>query len=147
MDRYGSRLSYAAIAGLIAGVLLWIQPDKSLAQQTTPQQEVASTGKPLFDQYCATCHGRNGKGDGPASSVLITKPADLTQISKKNNGDYPFWRIYSVIDGRELVKGHGDRDMPIWGQAWTVGGGVTASADARGRILALTYYIESIQAK
>jgi hypothetical protein len=70
-------------------------------------------------------------------------------LSKKNNGTFPFWRVYGVIDGREEVKGHGTREMPIWGQEFRMQAGSSAMAQSqvRGRILELVYYLESIQVK
>jgi hypothetical protein len=47
--------------------------------------------------------------------MLIIKPADLTYMSKHHNGQFPFWQAYRTIDGREVVRVHGTRDMPIWG--------------------------------
>lgn len=128
--------------------LLWVTLVPASAQ-TSPEQEVASAGKPPFDQYCATCHGGDGKGGGVASNLLTIKPADLTMISKKNNGTFPFWRIYGIIDGREEIKGHGSRDMPIWGAEFRsqAAGSVVAQSQVRGRILELVYYLQSIQAK
>jgi cytochrome c553 len=38
---------------------------------------------------CATCHGEDGKGNGPLSAELKTRPADLTVLAKKNNGVFP----------------------------------------------------------
>jgi mono/diheme cytochrome c family protein len=117
--------------------------------QTSAAQEVASAGKPAFEQYCATCHGRDGKGMGASSNLLTIKPADLTMISQKNNGTFPFWRVYGIIDGREDVKGHGSREMPIWGAEFRgqAGSGAAVLSQVRGRILELVYYLESIQAK
>ena len=37
-----------------------------------------SAGKELYDDYCATCHGINGKGDGPSAAEMKTKPTDFT---------------------------------------------------------------------
>jgi hypothetical protein len=70
-------------------------------------------------------------------------------ISKKNNGTFPFWRIYGVIDGREEIKGHGSRNMPIWGAEFRsqAASSVTAQSQVRGRILELVYYLQSIQTK
>jgi hypothetical protein len=83
------------------------------------------------------------------AKVLTVKPADLTQLSKKNNGTFPFWRVFRVIDGREEIRGHGPRDMPIWGQEFLVqaGSSPVAQSQVRGRILELIYYLESLQAK
>ena len=134
---------------LLSVGLLWVIP-APVGAQTSAEQEVASGGKPAFEQYCATCHGRDGKGGGGASNLLTVKPTDLTMISKNNNGTFPFWRIYGVVDGREEeIKGHGTRDMPIWGAEFRAqaASSITAQSQVRGRILELVYYLQSIQAK
>ncbi len=130
---------------LLGAVLLWMMPAKGLAQE----EEVTTAGRTEYERSCAVCHGREGKGDGGAATMLTVKPADLTQISKKNGGNFPFWRVYGVIDGREEVKGHGDHDMPIWGTEFRMEAGTTTTAQSqvRGRILELVYYLQSIQAK
>jgi hypothetical protein len=77
--------------------------------------------------------------------LLLIKPANLTQLSKRNGGKFPFWRVYRVIDGREEVRAHGPRSMPIWG-SWlqrTEGSDLIVT----GRILELVYYLKSIQQK
>ena len=76
---------------------------------------------------------------------LLSKPADLTQLTKNNDGQFPFWRMYRVIDGREEVKAHGPRTMPIWGVELQVVEG--SELRATGRILELIYYLKSIQRK
>ena len=73
-------------------------------------------GKREYMNRCAVCHGPSGTGDGGAIDVLKTTPTNLTTLSKKNGGVFPFDRVYSVIDGRTVVKGHGTQDMPIWGR-------------------------------
>jgi mono/diheme cytochrome c family protein len=132
-------------SGIVIGGLLWFWGGTSFAQE----QEVSAAGKRVYDQNCAVCHGREAKGDGGAASVLTTKPADLTQIAKKNGGEFPFWKIYGVIDGRQEITSHGTRDMPIWGQEFRLQAGtdMMASSGVRGRILELVYYLQSIQAK
>ncbi|MGE4092734.1 MAG: cytochrome c [Candidatus Binatia bacterium] len=113
------------------------------------EEEVAAAGKPSYEQNCAVCHGAGGKGDGPAMNLLTVKPADLTKITARNNGTFPFWKIYRIIDGREELKGHGQKDMPIWGAEFRAeaGGGAAVESQVRGRILELVYYLQSIQAK
>ena len=82
-------------------------------------------------------------------NLLTVKPADLTQINKRSDGTFPFWRIYRVIDGREETKGHGTSEMPIWGAEFRsqAAGGPMPEAYTRGRILELVYYLQSIQEK
>jgi mono/diheme cytochrome c family protein len=131
--------------GILIGGLLWLWAGSSLAQQ----EEVATAGKNVYNQNCAVCHGREAKGDGVAASMLTVKPADLTQIAKKNEGEFPFWKVYGIIDGRQDVKAHGTRDMPIWGQEFRLQAGTSAGAESqvRGRILELANYLRSIQAQ
>jgi hypothetical protein len=63
----------------------------------------------------APCHGTDGNGDGPLSSKLRAKPADLTIFAKKNNGVFPVSAVYEAIDGRHVIESHSTREMPIWG--------------------------------
>ena len=114
-------------------------------------------GKREYMNRCAVCHGQSGKGDGGAIDILKSAPTDLTALSRNNGGVFPFERVYAVIDGRQAVKGHGTRDMPIWGRDFSAEG---AKADehfagmpynmemwVRTRILALIDYLNRIQAK
>ena len=64
---------------------------------------------------CATCHGADGKGNGPLGAKLRTKPADLTTLAKRNNGVFSSDALYKMIDGREATRTHGGVEMPIWG--------------------------------
>ena len=127
--------------------LLWLMPGQGLAQQ----EEIAKAGKPTYEQSCAVCHGLLGKGDGGAVNILTVKPADLTQLSKNSGGEFPFWRVYRIIDGREeAIKGHGSREMPVWGTEFRATAGRAnpgAESAVRGRILELIYYLQSIQEK
>lgn len=121
------------------------------------EKEYVDIGKVEYMNKCAVCHGQSGKGDGSAIDFLKIAPSDLTILSKQNGGVFPFERVNSVIDGREAVKGHGTRDMPIWGEAYS-----REKADAaeyffdtpydmemyvRVRILALIDYLNRIQVK
>lgn len=72
-------------------------------------------GSDLFHAYCATCHGADGKGQGPVAPALNTSVPDLTTIAKRHGGLFPSKRIERVIAGDELILAHGTREMPIWG--------------------------------
>jgi len=114
-------------------------------------------GKTEYMNKCAVCHGQSGKGDGGAVDLLKVAPADLTLLAKNNGGVFPVDRVYQVIDGRQVVKGHGSRDMPIWGNMYkkeTAEAGeyffempYTMDMYARVRILALIDYLSRIQGK
>jgi hypothetical protein len=73
------------------------------------------SGVEMYRTYCASCHGIDGKGAGPAAAGLKKTPPDLTLISKRNNGRFPAFRILHIIDGYEIEAVHGSREMPIWG--------------------------------
>jgi mono/diheme cytochrome c family protein len=96
------------LVGLIVGL-----NSQGWAQQPVPQQD--DIGKMEYQASCASCHGTDGKGTGPVAPALTPKPSDLTMLAKKNNGVYPFGRIYDTIDGRVQVKSHGTREMPVFG--------------------------------
>jgi len=73
-------------------------------------------GEAEYLNSCAACHGERGIGNGPLAPALTTRPADLTGLAQKNGGEFPYYRVFAVIDGRYVVPGHGDREMPVWGQ-------------------------------
>ena len=119
--------------------------DKPTAAQ---EMEVIVGGEIEYQNSCAVCHGVDGKGQGPMGGVLTVRPADLTVLSKKNSGTFPFWRTYRAIEGREEVRGHGTREMPVWGDRFRsqAGGSDAGSrAQAAGRLLALVFYLQHIQ--
>jgi mono/diheme cytochrome c family protein len=126
-------------------IVILMQPRTGAAQQ----EEVSKAGLPAYTQYCGTCHGPDGKGDGPEAAKLRSRPTDLTQLRKMYKGDFPVWRLYAMIDGREEVRGHGTREMPIWGNEFKqqAGRSHVAESQTRGRIFELIYYIESLQEK
>lgn len=135
---------------IVSGVIALLAVSVGRANLTSAQEQVVLTsGKLEYQQYCASCHGPAGKGDGPISDLWKKSPADLTQLSKKNKGQFPFWRVYRTIDGREEVAAHGPRTMPVWGAHFLMqeGGAPLDEHTVLGRILALVYYVESLQQK
>lgn len=125
--------SLAGLAGLVACM---------------PAPEV--TGRALFQDYCVSCHGSGGQGDGPAAAGLARRPADLTRISETAGGEFPLVRVMSVIDG---YTRRGDRDsvMPELGAALQEGPlvlvetapGVNTPTPAN--LLALAEYLRGLQ--
>lgn len=99
---------------LIAAAALCAQQVKRVTIQSTPVPSAAS-GSGMFREYCAACHGTGGKGDGPAATALTKRPADLTQLARKNNGKFPTVQVMNFITGGDVVAAHGTRDMPVWG--------------------------------
>jgi mono/diheme cytochrome c family protein len=76
---------------------------------------VDPSGHDTFLRYCASCHGAEGRGDGPLAASLTKPPSDLTQLAKKSGGRFDERAVMSVIDGRRALAAHGTRDMPVWG--------------------------------
>jgi len=69
-----------------------------------------------FHDYCAPCHGRDGKGHGPVAAALKVPPTDLTTLSAKNKGVFPRARVRDYItNGTGDVAAHGTGAMPVWG--------------------------------
>ncbi|HTS64207.1 MAG TPA: c-type cytochrome [Candidatus Acidoferrales bacterium] len=122
----------------------------ALAQQTTvkkvaPVGAKGLDGKSLYQEFCAVCHGTDGKGGGPAASALKMPPADLTQIARRNGGTFPDTRVMSILKGETSISAHGSQDMPTWGKTFNdVSGNLTV---AQGRMHALVMYLEQMQAK
>ena len=103
-------------------------------------------GKERFIDACAFCHGLTGQGDGMAADMLENQPADLTVLSKANDGRFPLTQVYAVIDGRTGMDSHGPRDMPVWGDVWSRNVPAEyAEYYVKGRILELILFMESIQ--
>lgn len=127
---------------LLIGAALSAQVIKKGNAQPTP----ANSGKEMFNQYCAVCHGSGGKGDGPAANALKKRPADLTQLARKNNGAFPDLHVMNYITGEEAVAAHGSRDMPMWGQIF---GTMNPNSDSvpKVRVRVLTEYIKAFQAQ
>lgn len=78
-------------------------------------QDLVEKGRIEFMSKCAGCHGSNGKGNGPLSSKLKIKPADLTSLAKRNNGVFSPDAVAERIDGRREIEPHRNSEMPIWG--------------------------------
>ena len=132
-----------ATARLTLGALCLVSAVATLQAQPV---ELVERGRKSFRVHCQTCHGEAGRGDGPMAELLRVRPADLTRIARRHGGEFPFTRIYHVIDGRADVRGHGGREMPIWGLSFRERGRDDYQEDeVRGHILQLIYYLQSIQ--
>ncbi|HKX00072.1 MAG TPA: c-type cytochrome [Bryobacteraceae bacterium] len=139
-------LSLFAITGLAllgAGWSAAAQAQKEVKKvPVTPTR--ADSGVAMFKTYCASCHGMDGKGNGPAADALKMPPANLTLLKQKNGGKFPGGKVSQIIDGENEVRAHGTSEMPLWGP-------VFRSMDPSNlpvvklRIANLTKYIESIQ--
>ena len=112
-----------------------------------PQTAQIAEGKQKYAFYCASCHGAEGKGDGTLGKSLRKRPADLTQLTKKNQGQFPTETVAKLIDGRSGDEAHLKGDMPIWGDVFAKSQTNTSPEDVKARIDALVKYLETIQDK
>ena len=128
---------------LVAAALAVVTPARA-AEPT-----VADVGKGYFEQYCSSCHGPGGKGDGGFVPYLKVPPPDLTTIAKRNGGTFPETKVAEIIDGRRRLAAHGTADMPIWGQRFAAAapGPQGELASSRGQIILFVAYLRSIQQK
>ena len=104
-----------------------------------------ASGKDMFRAYCASCHGPDGKGNGPAAPALKKPPTDLTTLAKNGGGKFPAMQVMASIKNGAQA-GHGSKEMPVWGPILS-----SVSGDDPGvvnqRVANLVGYIQSIQAK
>lgn len=111
-------------------------------KQTSP-----ASGKEMFTQYCAVCHGTDGKGTGPAAPALKTAPADLTTLAKRSeDGKFPRDRVATLLKNGTGPSAHGTSDMPMWGPLFK-SLDPTHDTTVQQRIKNLNDYLVSIQAK
>jgi mono/diheme cytochrome c family protein len=139
-----------ALALVITTLLTGAQPvqeqDSKSAEDNKNVYLIPSLeGADLFHSYCASCHGADGRGEGPAARALTAKVPDLTTIAKRNGGIFPARRIERVISGDDLVVAHGSREMPIWGPIFHQ---IEKDRDLGNvRLRNVAKYIQSIQQK
>lgn len=135
---------------MIAGIVL-----VALGAAAQAADRVVDVGRGEYNAACATCHGLQGRGDGPMAEQLKARVPDITGLAKANQGIFPFDKVYQIIDGRQEVKAHGPREMPVWGQYFRLQTSAffenypagDPESGARSRILALTEYVYRLQRK
>lgn len=131
---------------LIFAIKLVIISPLSLSDNVTEKDPVF--GGIEFEHACSVCHGFQGRGNGVMADSLKDKPSNLTTLSKRNNGHFPFTKVYQVIEGSSRVGVHGSREMPIWGDRYRKEAEQYDTDNylyARGLILELIVYLISIQ--
>lgn len=135
------------IAMMLAGTIILVsQETTSPVKHATAAATSPSSGKEMFRSYCASCHGKEAKGNGPAAAALRQSPADLTGLARQHGGKYPSDLVTSVLRGQRQLIAHGDQDMPVWGPVfWKISQGHEELVQMR--IANLNKYLESLQEK
>ena len=135
-----TRFSRAALLVAMTPVLLAVRDVRPTGQVT------GRNGEELFLFYCASCHGPDGKGNGPTAVVFKMQPTDLTTIAKRNDGVFPTAQVTDVVAGPDnlFIPAHGSSQMPVWGPIFRA---LDPSGDNKRRIAQLVKYLESIQTR
>ena len=122
------------------------QKPKPTVKRVEARPIVSIEGKDNFEAYCASCHGKAARGDGPAAPALKVPPPDLTQLAKKHGGKFNAADVEQTITGAgQMPAAHGSRDMPLWGPVFR---SLAADTNVTAlRVKNLVKYIESIQEK
>ncbi len=139
------RLLVTALAATLAVGIGYA--DQSTGKITIPVTKTSPTsGKQMYSNYCAPCHGLNGKGQGPVAPALKTPPTDLTLLSKDNHGKFPDTHIVTVLENGLQIPSHGSAEMPVWGP---ILGKMNLSNPQEKllRVSNLSRYLESMQEK
>jgi mono/diheme cytochrome c family protein len=127
---------------LLTGTLLVV--GVAARADDTTASKAAGAGRALFLRHCASCHGTDGKGGGPAAASLKTPPPDLTTLPAKD-GKFDEARVRTSIDGTQAATAHGTRDMPVWGKVFAKTGDKRGPGGAQTEVWTLVEYIKSIQ--
>ena len=141
-------LTIAVSASMIAGGCGPGAPDQAEEAERLPVTLAAPSaveqGRAAFIASCASCHGEDGRGYGPVAEFLTIPVPDLVLLEVENDGRFPDDLVFNSIDGRQDVRAHGSRDMPVWGNIWT--DGEVDEEIIWQRTGELVEYIRSIQA-
>jgi mono/diheme cytochrome c family protein len=135
-------MRFVLLVSLLSPLFLQAQDKEIKKVPITPTR--ASSGQQMFVTYCAACHGKDGKGGGPAASALKKTPADLTMLARANGGKFPSNHVMATIQSVDSPV-HGSNEMPVWGPLLS---SISSSeGEARLRASNLVKYIETFQEK
>jgi mono/diheme cytochrome c family protein len=138
--------SMLLLLAVVAGFTLLAAAQQKEIKHVPIASTSPASGEEMYKTYCAVCHGKDGKGNGPAAEALKAAPSNLTTLAQKNGGQFPADHVASTIRGDVNLPAHGSKDMPIWGNLfWNISQG--HSSEVQMRVANLTKYIEGLQAK
>jgi mono/diheme cytochrome c family protein len=136
-----------ALGGILVVLSLLVVFTRPAVSDSAAWRENLADGKQEYEENCVSCHGVDGKGQGDLGQKLFKKPSDLTTISERNDGQFPFQRMFEIIAGDTAVVGHETIHMPDYANRMKRDDFKPGYHQAHIRILQLTHYLESIQAK
>jgi nucleotide-binding universal stress UspA family protein/mono/diheme cytochrome c family protein len=134
-------------AAVVAATAFALLAPGFIAAASAQEFKQSTPGGEVYRTYCATCHGTGARGDGPLASAMSKKPADLTEIAKRNGGVFPADLVFKTIDGKQPVRGHGGPDMPVWGDAFAKSREAGDADRVKAVIQSLVDYLASLQVR
>lgn len=81
-----------------------IKPAADLSMIQNPTEDFISKGKELYDANCQSCHGADGKGDGPAGGALNPPPRNFHNAEGWTNGR-DFANMYKTLQEGIIKNG------------------------------------------
>lgn len=138
-------MRYALLGGALLFVIFTVAANDHRTENGAqfPPTYVPS-GQEIYQQFCASCHGMDAKGNGPTASRLRTMPPDLTTLAKRNMGKFPYDYVASVLRFGPGPSSHGTSDMPTWGPIFQIIDKSNERA-VRQRIKNVSDYLASLQ--
>jgi mono/diheme cytochrome c family protein len=143
MTTRDANLAIRRLGAVLAACLLLSA--RALADDTVTKS--VDSGRDIYVEHCASCHGSDATGNGPAAALTSTPPSDLTRITERAGGTFPAARVMEIITYGGKIAAHGSGTMPVWGKIFSVegGGGKGGAFYSRRAVIALKRYLESIQ--
>jgi mono/diheme cytochrome c family protein len=134
----------ARMTAAVVMVGITVMSGAVMAAEAGPDAAAAAKGRVTYGRYCVSCHGPQAKGDGPLAGDLRVAVPDLTTLTQRNRGKYPYDRVVRIIESGESVRGHGTPVMPAWGDVFKKTKG-TGEATAAAAIRNLSHYLWTLQ--
>ena len=126
------------------------------AGKTETNEDQVKMGSADYQNFCAACHGKDARGNGPVAVELKIAPPSLRKLAARRNGVFDVNEIVKIIDGRDMPRAHGTPEMPIWGSLFRFVAELSgilqsdiedSEKDAQNHIVAIAKYLETIQEK
>lgn len=132
----------AVMAAMVFPVLAMAQTE---VKRVPAKATSTASGKTMYTEYCASCHGLSGRGDGPAAPALNATPANLTTLSARNGGQFPEAKVAQTIKAGPEIPAHGSVEMPVWGPIFLAMRNSANDAEVQLRAHNLAEYIKTLQ--
>jgi mono/diheme cytochrome c family protein len=137
-------------------IVMAVALPEAQAGKTESVEDQVKMGAVDYENFCAACHGKDARGNGPVAMELKTAPPSLRKLAARRNGVFDVNEIVKIIDGRDMPRAHGTPEMPIWGSLFRLVAELSgilqsdienSEKDAQNHILAIAKYLKTIQEK